>query len=95
MSRVSAAAGPSHRHRTSKLDPYKPTIAEWLQQDPSVHAPVIAQRLRPLGYRDDNAGRQEIAARVGLGFKIPPFVPKPIVRKVRKNRKALDIAVAG
>lgn len=44
------AAGPIRRHRTSKLDPYKPTIAEWLQQDPSVHAPVIAQRLRPLGY---------------------------------------------
>jgi integrase len=44
--------------------------------------------------RDDNAWRQEIAASVGLGFKIPAFVPKPIVRKVRKNRKALEVAVA-
>ena len=44
------AAPPAHRHRASKLDPFKPAIAELLQQDPSANAPVIAQRLRPLGY---------------------------------------------
>ena len=45
--------------------------------------------------REDNAWRQEMAASVGLGFKIPAFVPKPLVRKVRRNRKALEMAVAG
>jgi hypothetical protein len=45
--------------------------------------------------RDDNAWRQEMPASVGLGFKIPAFVPKPIVRKARRNRKALEMAVAG
>jgi hypothetical protein len=38
------------RQRSSKLDPFKPTITELLQQDPTVTAVVIAQRLRPLGY---------------------------------------------
>jgi transposase len=38
------------RERTSKLDPYKPAIAELLQQDSSAAAPVIAQRLQTLGY---------------------------------------------
>jgi transposase len=44
------AAPPAHRHRASKLDPFKPVIAELLQQDLSANAPVIAQRLHPLGY---------------------------------------------
>jgi DNA-binding transcriptional regulator LsrR (DeoR family) len=34
---------PLHRTRTSKLDPFKPDIADWLQQDPSVTASVIFQ----------------------------------------------------
>ena len=38
------------RQRASKLDPFKPTIAEWLTQDPTASAVVIAQRLRPLGF---------------------------------------------
>lgn len=38
------------RLRTSKLDSFKPTMAEWLQHDPKVSAEVILQRLRPLGY---------------------------------------------
>jgi len=45
------AQGPALRQRDSKLDPFKPTIAEWLEKDPSVPAAVIEQRLRPLGYR--------------------------------------------
>lgn len=42
--------GPAHRQRTSKLDPFKAAIAEWLEKDPLVTAAVIEQRLRPLGY---------------------------------------------
>jgi hypothetical protein len=34
----------------SKLDPFKATIAEWLEKDPTVAGTVIEQRLRPLGY---------------------------------------------
>jgi transposase len=44
------AAKPAHRDRASKLDPFKPAIADLLQQDPDANAPVIAQRLKPLGY---------------------------------------------
>src|SRR5204863_366925 len=45
------AQEPAQRQRDSKLDPFKTTIAEWLQKDPSVTAAVIEQKLRPLGYR--------------------------------------------
>ncbi|MBM3535734.1 MAG: IS21 family transposase [Alphaproteobacteria bacterium] len=41
----------AQRQRESKLDPFKTTIAEWLEKDPSVTAAVIEQKLRPLGYR--------------------------------------------
>src|SRR5436853_7263345 len=44
------AAKAAHRDRASKLDPFKEIIAELLQQDPDANAPVIAQRLKPLGY---------------------------------------------
>jgi transposase len=44
------AQGPAQRQR-SKLDPFKTTIAEWLEKDPGVTAAVIEQKLRPLGYR--------------------------------------------
>lgn len=44
------AQGPATRQRTSKLDPFKPVIAEWLEGDPTVPASVIEQRLRSLGY---------------------------------------------
>lgn len=44
------APRPAPRQRASKLDPFKPTIAEWLTQDPTVSAAVLAQRLRPLGF---------------------------------------------
>lgn len=40
----------TRRDRTSKLDPFKPAITDLLRQDPTANAPVIAQRLRPLGY---------------------------------------------
>jgi transposase len=38
------------RQRVSKLDSFKLTIAELLEQDPNASAVVIAQRLRPLGF---------------------------------------------
>jgi transposase len=44
------AAKPSRRDRGSKLDPFKPAIDELLRQDASANAPVIAQRLQPLGF---------------------------------------------
>ncbi len=40
----------ARRQRTSKLDPFKSTVASLLEQDPSASAVVILQRLRPLGY---------------------------------------------
>ena len=45
------AQTPALRQRNSKLDPFKPTITEWLEKDPTVTAAIIEQRLRPLGYR--------------------------------------------
>ena len=44
------AQGPATRPRTSKLDAFKATIAEWLEKDATVSGAVIEQRLRPLGY---------------------------------------------
>jgi TonB family protein len=44
------AQGPAQRTRTSKLDPFKITIADWLEKDATVTGTVIEQRLRPLGY---------------------------------------------
>ena len=41
---------PAGRSRTSKLDPYKATISELIEKDPTASAAVIGQRLRPLGY---------------------------------------------
>jgi transposase len=38
------------RQRQSKLDPFKLTIAEWLEKDPTATAAVIQQRLRSVGY---------------------------------------------
>jgi transposase len=44
------AQGPVQARPASKLDPFKGTIAEWLEKDPHASAAVIEQRLRPLGY---------------------------------------------
>jgi len=45
------AQGPAQRQRESKLDPFKATIADWLEKDPTVTAAVVEQRLRALGYK--------------------------------------------
>jgi len=65
------AQPPVHRERASKLDPFKAAVAELLEKDPPANAPVIAQRLRPLGYDGGitvvkdylRAVRQNVAAR--------------------------------
>jgi len=44
------AQTPAARSRVSKLDPFKPTIAELLEKDAHTSASVIEQRLRPLVY---------------------------------------------
>ncbi len=43
--------GPIHRSRPSKLDPFKPLIADLLEQDPRAPGVVILQRLQTAGYR--------------------------------------------
>jgi transposase len=45
------AQGVARRERISKLDPFKATIADWLEKDPQISAALIQQRLVPLGYR--------------------------------------------
>jgi len=44
------APPPTRRDRASKLDPFKPAIAELLQRDSTAPATVIAERIRTLGY---------------------------------------------
>ncbi len=44
------APPPSLRGRASKLDPFKPALAQLLEQDPKAAAPVLLQRLQTLGY---------------------------------------------
>jgi transposase len=75
------AQAPAHRPRDSKLDPFKPTITEWLEKDPTATAAVIEQRLRPLGYRGGHtilreyvhAARPELKpGRVFLRLEPPP-----------------------
>jgi hypothetical protein len=44
------AQTPAGPPRSSKLDPYKATIAELLEKDPCASAAVIGQRIQPLGY---------------------------------------------
>lgn len=46
----SPAMQPAHRERSHKIDPWKAAIAELLDKDPDANAPVIAQRLQPLGF---------------------------------------------
>jgi transposase len=47
---VTPARTAARRPRASKLDPFKATIAELLEQDAEASAVVIAQRLRPQGF---------------------------------------------
>lgn len=58
------AQTPLGRPRTSKLDPFKPTIAELLEKDPTASAAVIGQRLRPLGYTGGESILRDYVPRV-------------------------------
>jgi transposase len=49
------AQPPLHRDRSSKLDPFKIAIGEWLERDPRVSAAVIEQKLRSMGYQDGHS----------------------------------------
>ena len=64
------AQGSAQRQRESKLDPFKATIAEWLEKDPSVTAAVIEQKLRSLGYRGGHSILREYVHTVR-----PPLKP--------------------
>ena len=48
------APPPTRRDRASKLDPFKPAIAELLERDSTAPATVIAERIRTLGYDGGN-----------------------------------------
>src|SRR2546422_7968984 len=71
------AQSPAERPRASKLDPYKATIAELIEKDPSVSAAVIGQRLRPLGY---NGGGGVL--RAYLHRRRPQLPPPPGFRRM-------------
>src|SRR5262249_42218241 len=47
---VQPAQTPPHPNRGSKLDRFKPTIEEGLQQDSAISAAVVLQRLQELGF---------------------------------------------
>ena len=42
--------GPLELHQKCGRAPFKPAITEFFEQDPSIHVPVLTQRLRTLGY---------------------------------------------
>jgi hypothetical protein len=52
------------RQRTSKLDPFKATIKDWLGKDATVSSTVIEQRLRPLGYTGGHSILREYLQKV-------------------------------
>ena len=63
------AAKAVRRDRASKLDPFKEIIAELVQHDPDANAPVIAQRLKPLGY--DGAPSSRITCALSAKTPLP------------------------
>jgi transposase len=63
------------RHKPSKLDPFKPTIADLLAQDPSVSSAVIEQRLRAIGYGGGHSILREYVGQVR-----PRSAPRAYVR---------------
>jgi transposase len=63
------------RHRPSKLDSFKATIADLLAQDPTVSSAVIEQRLRVIGYAGGHSILREYIGRVR-----PKPAPRAFVR---------------
>jgi transposase len=66
----------SRRQRASKLDPFKATIGELLEQDAEASAVVIAQKLRPLGFN----GGLSILKEYLQGVRMPRQAPRAYVR---------------
>ena len=73
---LAPAQTPGSHSRASKLDPFKLTLTELLQQDPSARAVVLLQRLRPLGYEGGITILRDCVSR--LRAKISP--PRAFVR---------------
>lgn len=67
---------PAHRPRPSKLDPFKPLIAELLQQDPYAPGSVILQRLQAAGF----AGGHSILREYLHHARVSPAEPRAFVR---------------
>ena len=66
---------PVHRSRPSKLDPFKPLIAELLDQDPRAPGAVILQRLQTAGYSGGHSILRDYLQQVRVvGSASPAFV---------------------
>src|SRR5690348_3780577 len=72
----SPVALPVHRPRSSKLDPFKPLIAELLKQDPQAPGAVILQHLQKAGY----VGGHSILREYLQGARVAPSPPRAFVR---------------
>jgi len=67
---------PIRRPRSSKLDPYKPLIAELLEQDPRAPEVVILQRRHAVGY----TGRYTILRQYLQRARVSRSAPRAFVR---------------
>lgn len=72
----SPVPAPIRRPRPSKLDPFKPLMAELLEQDPRAPGVVILDRLRAAGYSGGHSILREYLQRV----RTARFVPRAFVR---------------
>ena len=62
---------PVHRPRPSKLDPFKPLLAELLEQDPRAPGSVILQRLQAAGYSGGHTILRELPGARGPSRSTP------------------------
>ena len=77
------------RPRLSKLDPYKATIAELLEKDPTVSASVIGQRIRAIGYGGGDSILRDHVHQV----RPPRFDAKQLaVQHERQHRHRMPVA---
>jgi transposase len=63
---------PVHRSRSSKLDPFKPLLAELLDQDPRAPGAVILQRLQAAGYCGGHTILRDYLQKVRAAGSAPP-----------------------
>jgi transposase len=63
---------PVHRTRASKLDPFKPLIAELLEQDSRAPGEVILQRLQAAGYSGGHTILRDYLKQVRAVHSTPP-----------------------